>query len=208
MDQQVVGGTIEADFQFPWVIDVSGTLTGKGVLIAPTWVLTAAHVVETSFGGVRASYSRTDPNTGKVSGGNQTTAAGSVKLHPDYKTGSPYADLALVRLSSPFASDPFLQTAALPAAVAAVGQAGIIASISHTATPPPGKVAVWRGPIILNGGTTFIAKSPMASLCPGDSGSGFISSIGGANVVAGIASQANADDCTRPNIEFTAVDVY
>ena len=78
MDQQVVGGTIEADFQFPWVIDVSGTLTGKGVLIAPTWVLTAAHVVETSFGGVRVSYSRTDPNTGKVSGGNQSTAAGSV----------------------------------------------------------------------------------------------------------------------------------
>jgi len=208
MDQQVVGGTIEADFQFPWVIDVSGTLTGKGVLIAPSWVLTAAHVVETSFGGVRVSYSRTDPNTGKVSGGNQSTAAGSVKLHPDYKTGSPYADLALVRLSSPFASDPFLQPAALPASLAAVGQAGIIASISHTATPPPGNVAVWRGPIILNGGKTFIAKSPTASLCPGDSGSGFISSTGGANVVAGIASQANADDCTRPNIEFTAVDVY
>ena len=208
MDQQVVGGTIEADFQFPWVIDVSGTLTGKGVLIAPTWVLTAAHVVETSFSGVRVSYSRTDPKTGKVSAGNQTTAAGSVKLHPDYKTGSPYADLALVRLSSPFASDPFLQTAALPAALAAVGQAGTIASISHTETLPPGKVAVWRGPIILNGGTTFIAKSPTASLCPGDSGSGFISSIGGANVVAGIASQANANDCTRPNIEFTAVDVY
>src|SRR5215472_17364572 len=132
MGQQVVGGTIEADFQFPWVVDVSGTLTGKGVLIAPTWVLTAAHVVETSFSGVRVSYSRTDPKTGKVSAGNQTTAAGSVKLHPDYKTGSPYSDLALVRLSSPFASDPFLQTAALPAASAAVGQSGTIASISHT----------------------------------------------------------------------------
>src|SRR5262249_41487183 len=153
---------IEADFQFPWVVDVSGTLTGKGVLIAPTWVLTAAHVVETSFSGVRVSYSRTDPKTGKVSAGNQTTAAGSVKLHPDYKTGSPYSDLALVRLSSPFASDPFLQTAALPAASAAVGQSGTIASISHTETLPAGKVAVWRGPVILNGGKTFIAKSPTA----------------------------------------------
>jgi hypothetical protein len=165
-------------------------------------------LVETSFSGVRISYSRTDPNTGRVSGGNQSTAAGSVILHPDYKTGSPDADLALVRLSSPFTSDPFLQTAALPAAAAAVGQAGTIASISHTATLPPGKVAVWRGPVILNGGRTFIAKSLTASLCPGDSGSGFVSLISGANVVAGIASQANADDCTRPNIEFTAVDVY
>src|SRR3954453_3676904 len=153
MDQRVVGGTIEADFQFSWVIDVGGTLTGKGVLIAPTWVLTAAHLVVTSFSGVRISYSSTDPNTGKVSGGNQSTAAGSVILHPDYKTGSPYADLALVRLSAPFASDPFLQTAALPAAVAAVGQTGAIASISHTAALQAGKVAVWRGPIILNGGT-------------------------------------------------------
>src|SRR3954471_8711648 len=163
MDPKVVGGTIEADFQFPWVINVSGTLTGKGVLIAPVWVLTAAHLVETSFGGVLISYSRTDPNTGKVSGGKQTTGPGSVLLHPDYKTGSPDADLALVRLSPPFPSDPFLQTAALPAAAAAVGPVGTIAGSDHTATLPPGKVAVWRGPVILSGRRTFIAKSPTAS---------------------------------------------
>ena len=47
----VVGGTIEPDHKFPWVVNVQGSLTGKGVLIAPTWVLTAAHLVETSFGG-------------------------------------------------------------------------------------------------------------------------------------------------------------
>src|SRR4051812_3148206 len=164
MDQRVVGGTTEADFQFPWVINVGGTLTGKGVLIAPAWVLTAAHLVETSFGGVLISYSRTDPNTGRVSGGKQRTAAGSVKLHPDYKTGSPDADLALGRLSSPFPPDPFPQPAALPTAPAAVGQAGTLAGSSHTATLPPGQVAVWRGPVILNGGRTFIAKSPTASL--------------------------------------------
>src|SRR5690242_1253767 len=177
MVEQVVGGTIEADSQFPWVINVSGTLTGKGVLIAPTWVLTAAHVVETSFGGVSVSYSRMDPSTGTMSAGHQNTTAGSVILHPDYKTGDPYSDLALVRLSSPFASDPFLQTATLPGIPAAVGQAGAVAGISHTETLPPGKVAVWRGPVILDGAKTFIAKSPTASLCPGDSGSGFISSI-------------------------------
>ena len=64
----VVGGTIEPDHKFPWVVNVQGSLTGKGVLIAPTWVLTAAHVVETSFGGVRVSYRRTDP-AGKATGG-------------------------------------------------------------------------------------------------------------------------------------------
>jgi hypothetical protein len=29
----VVGGTIEPDHKFPWVVNVQGTLTGKGVLI-------------------------------------------------------------------------------------------------------------------------------------------------------------------------------
>jgi hypothetical protein len=124
--------------------DVSGTLTGKGVLIAPTWVLTAAHVVETSFSGVRISYSRTDPNTGKVSAGNQSTAAGSVTLHPAYKTGSPDADLALVRLSSPFASGPFLQAAALPAGPATVGQAGMIASIKDIRLSAPSRIFTCR----------------------------------------------------------------
>jgi hypothetical protein len=209
-DQQsnVVGGTIEPDYQFPWVVNVSGTLTGKGVLIAPTWVLTAAHNVETSFGGARVSYTRTDPNTGRATSGSQTTAAGSVLLHPDYVTGNPNFDLALVRLPAAFAPDPFLQTAALPTAAAAVGQSGTIASISHTATLPPGHVAVLRAPVLLIGGTTFIARSPTASLCPGDSGSGFIASNGDVNVVVGIASQAAVGDCTKPNIEFTAVDVF
>src|SRR4051794_34161658 len=166
MEQNVVGGTIEADFQFPWVVDVSGTLTGKGVLIAPTWVLTAAHLVETSFSGARVSYSRTDP-TGRATGGSQNTLAGSIKLHPKYETGNADCDLALVRLPHPFPPDPFLQPAALPVAPGAVGQAGTIASFSQTMTFPAGHVAVLRGPIILAGGVTFVVRSPTASLCPG-----------------------------------------
>jgi len=204
----VVGGTIEPDYQFPWVVNVSGTLTGKGVLITPNWVLTAAHNVETSFGGATVSYSRTDPTTGRATGGSQTTAPGSVHLHPQYVTGNPDSDLALVRLSAPFAPDPFLQPAALPTAAVAIGQAGMVASISHTATLPAGKVAVLRGPIILIGGMNFIARSPTASLCPGDSGSGFITFNGSANVVVGIASQTHVGDCTQPNVEFVAADVF
>ena len=204
----VVGGTFERDFMFPWVVDVSGTLTGKGVLVAPNWVLTAAHNVETSFGGTTMSYRRTDPNTGKVTGGSQTTAAGSVRLHPSYVTGSPDFDLAMVRLPAPFPPDPFLQPAALPTAAAVPGQTGAVASISHTGSLPAGHVAVWRGPVTLVGGMTFIAQSPTASLCPGDSGSGFVTAAGGANVVTGIASQTHVGDCKTPNIEFTAVDVF
>lgn len=77
-DQQatVVGGTTEPDYQFPWVVTVSGGLTGRGVLIAPTWVLTAGHNVERSFGGAEVSYTRTDPNTGRVTSGLQAPAGG------------------------------------------------------------------------------------------------------------------------------------
>lgn len=203
----VVGGTIERDHLFPWVVDVGGTLTGKGALITPLWVLTAAHNVETSFGGARVSYRRTDLS-GKASGGSQNTGTGSIKVHPGYVRGRPDSDIALVRLPAPFPPDPLLQPAALPSAAAAVGQQGVVASISHTAPVPAGSVAVWRGPIILTGSTTFIARSPTASLCPGDSGSGVITVNGGANVVSGIAAQSQVGDCKTPNIEFAAVDVF
>lgn len=209
-DQQatVVGGTSEPDYQFPWVVSVSGDLTGRGVLIAPTWVLTAAHNVEKSFGGARVFYTRTDPNTGKATSGFQATAVGSVHVHPDYEVGVPGFDLALVRLPAAFAPDPFLQPAALPITEVAAGQVGTVASFSHTTPLPSGHVAVLRAPIFPIGGPTFVARSPTASLCPGDSGSGVISFNGGVNVVIGVAVQGSVGDCTQPNREFTAVDVF
>jgi hypothetical protein len=107
----VVGGTIERDHLFPWVVDVEGTINGKGVLITPFWVLTAAHNVETSINGAQVSYRRTDPASGKAMGGFQNTAAGSVKVHPGYVRGRPNFDIALVRL--PARSEEIL-TGALP----------------------------------------------------------------------------------------------
>src|SRR5829696_9115183 len=126
---EVVGGTIEPDHLFPWVVDVAGTLTGKGVLISPLWVLTAAHNVDTSFAGVRVSYRRTAPVSGQVTSGSQNTGTGSIKLHPGYVRGNPDHDLALVRLPAPFAFDALLQPAALPTAAAVIGQAAVVANV-------------------------------------------------------------------------------
>ena len=75
---------------------------------------------------------------------------------------------------------------------------------------PAGQVAVLRAPVTIPGGNFFTAKSSTASLCPGDSGSGFMTLREGLNVVTGIVSQASiATTCTtETNLEFDSVDVF
>lgn len=199
----VVAGTAEPDYRFPWVVAVGGTLTGKGVLISPAWVLTAAHNVET-VGTATVSYTRTDP-AGRKTEGRQTSSR--IVRHPSYVRGSADHDIALIQLPRPFSPDPYVQPAALPVAPVTSGQMGLIASFKHGAPLPAGHLAVLRGPITLLGGSYFEGRSATASLCPGDSGSGFIISMGGVPVVAGIAVQSTVQDCTQVNLPFQCTDV-
>jgi hypothetical protein len=101
-------GTIEPDHKFPWVVSVSNSdVNGKGVLIAPRWVLTAAHVVEPArFRGATVSFDRTDPVSGERTQGEKETGPNSVFIHEDYLAGNADADIALVRLPEPFVPHP------------------------------------------------------------------------------------------------------
>jgi hypothetical protein len=202
---QVVGGTTEPNYRFPWVVEVQGTLTGKGVLISPTWVLTAAHNVDT-VGAATVSYRRTDP-AGRRTEGKQVSF--SIARHPNYVRGKADHDVALIKLPQPFPADPYLQPATLPTAPGTRGQAGLVASFKHGTSPlPAGQLAVLRGSITLDGGSYFEARSATASRCPGDSGSGFIVSTGDSPVVVGIAVQGTVQDCTQVNLPFQSVDVF
>lgn len=211
--QLVVAGSTEPDAHFPWVVRVSGSLSCHGTLLEPRWVLTAAHCVDRSFGGVNVSYRRSDPATGRTSGTSQDTGASSVVVHPEYDPFSGANDLALVHLRTPLDSelspDPLLQPAELPSAGSWQGSAALVAStVRHGSTLPAGNTAVLRGTIFSDGSTLLYAKSPTASLCPGDSGSGLVVQQSGRNLVVGVASQsANATLCDRPDQEFVATNV-
>jgi len=160
-----------------------------------------------STSGVHVSYSRTTPS-GVVSD-SQNTAAGSVTVHPLWAgNGSTSGhDIALVRLSTAWQGRPFLERAQLPFVGGAVGQAGTVAS----GMPAPGQLAVLQGSIVGSGcllnANEICVRSATASVCSGDSGSGFITTSAGANVVTGIVSTTTDPSCSSFNEPFEATDV-
>ncbi len=82
----------DADFltssaEFPMVARVGAAM---GTLIAPRWVLTAAHVADGVSTGV-----------GDVRFGDHAVAVADVYVHPDYARGEDHRDLALIELVEP-----------------------------------------------------------------------------------------------------------
>ena len=210
----VVGGIIEPDYQYPWMVRMNGC---GGVLIDPQWVLTAAHCVTLNIGFGKITYTRTDPYTGAVS----TETRGpiseqrpnpGVRIHPNYDPTNNFAnDIALIELEQPFQVNFSLQTVGLPRDFRHSGIVGTLASIDHLRPLPPGKAAIFRAPIPPD---TFAPKfnitatAALASLCPGDSGSGFVTVEYGRATVRGIASQGTISDCMTPSGEATFTDVF
>jgi hypothetical protein len=190
------------------------------VLIDPQWVLTAAHCVTPNIGIGQLTYTRTD------SKGNVQTETRSrdqnagpannrgVFIHPNYAASQDQAnDIALIKLAQPFSINFVLQTVGLPRFPRNPGLVGTVASYRrHDGTPlPQGQVAIFRGPIsaIDSPKKIFVpANTAGASLCPGDSGSGFVTVENGRAIVRGVASQGSVSDCMTPSGEAVFTDVF
>lgn len=212
----VVGGIAEPDYKYPWVVRVSGTLQCHGVLIHPKWVLTAAHCVSTEAR--RVSIRRTDPYSGAVTEEHRVPVGpglmSGVFLHPQFNRPSAHDnDIALVKLAEPFTITPHIQTVGLPANARTAGIVGTVASYrSHTMMIPPDKIAIFRAAIPQPDSAPIIhikTNNLNASLCRGDSGSGFVTYEDGRAIVRGITSTVNANtDCITPTgneVDFSDV---
>jgi hypothetical protein len=135
-----------------------------------------------------------------------------VFIHPNYAPSNDQAnDIALVKVEKPFTINPYIQTVGLPFDFRHSGMTGTLASIDHLRTLPSGQTAIFRAPIPQDTYPpkfNITAGAANASLCPGDSGSGFVTVEYGRATVRGVASQGTISDCMTATGEATFTDVF
>jgi V8-like Glu-specific endopeptidase len=219
----VVNGRATTTTDFPALADIAIGFGGtniascSGTLIAPTWIMTAAHcLVEDTLkpapGPVFAALG-SGPGDGEIVQGKRWI------VHPKY-TGENYPtafDIALIELTKPAATAPATLLGPLEAAAAAPGVTGSVIGYGSTTPLIGGNPASARFPSVAQIGAQRIldaasqgfretsrpfydiyfleGEASAVSACIGDSGGPFVvTTTSGAMRVAGVTSTGAYDD--------------
>lgn len=226
----ITGGAPTQISSDPWdVALIQRDTLCSGSMIAPTWVLTAAHCVSgLQPSGISAYVGLT--NLTQRGPANQVAVAG-VFVHPQWDSGTYANDLALLQLQNPVAQTATTKAIALPdsadpATWPAKGTPAIISGWgSTTATGAASEVLqsatiqVLGGPADSVCGKYGLSYSSTRSICggmpngvidtcQGDSGSGLVVTLGSNPTLAGVTSAG--EGCAQadyPGI-YTRVTTY